>query len=741
MSRPSPRAGAKPGATTPSSSQPEIVAMFNDCHNLTIKGGTFNFSPTISAEPDEDFRRFRLGDINLVKQVTEKEIKETHLVQHRKRPGRVKRIQIRVGFERAHHAKIWGSDDMFTVVLHHGFSPGRSVMEAATGLRLRRCRDPRFAQLFGLTGSSRALNGEIYHDKLVPIADALATLAQGTRFTHQFSKIVLDALSYAYQISPDLGMDILGQRNSSHWLRLSTGKLCIMLGNHEPKDLKTTASSFFTWTNFNPPELAPICLLSATGFSLTDREIFKQISLDQLLKILAVQAEQTWRTVGDPGPSFTLLATFYSTCPDPSCYCSGPPILGLHSLPLGSTYEISKMYLSLNVHKEKVSGIPFNNIHPILETLEPTGTWHRIAYHTIPAAILDGGPVTLTVTLSLDSDPIRDPCIAARGLQILADMPNIQEHCHLQMKIEMQVSISSLWEPFRLAGSFMDSTAAEPLFLFILEPPRVMKPDGCFLLPPPPDCIFWSNEPNGTHPLQDLSDYILPDVQISYGAGALSWKKDHFNILDSYYEAQGAQLRTSVDLATEADIYQNLVLEKFGPEPEVRFGFRFGRFGSAFKRVQTPNRTPWRLFLLFSLVGGRVLHPACRPLPQFAPIWTDTSSAFGRIQIREKTTMGERRTEPQVQVRVFCELKPEPSVWFSPVRVRTDFPNRTWPALGYSGIMENEDAVQAENDVPWCSKCFERGCPSQQLRYFQNLLLPLTWAVKIRKSRVLPWDW
>ncbi|KAF7300140.1 MFS general substrate transporter [Mycena kentingensis (nom. inval.)] len=83
--------------------------MFNNCNSVTINGGTFNLG---REEPQEDFRRIRVGDINIIGLVGEWKLEKFHIS-----PGRRARVvRTEVGTRQAFHAKIFGSQDIFTVV-------------------------------------------------------------------------------------------------------------------------------------------------------------------------------------------------------------------------------------------------------------------------------------------------------------------------------------------------------------------------------------------------------------------------------------------------------------------------------------------------------------------------------------------------------------------------------------------------------------------------------------------------
>ncbi|KAF7320576.1 hypothetical protein HMN09_00141900 [Mycena chlorophos] len=100
--------------------------MFHRAKNTAITGGTFivnNYSSvnnTFASEPEEDYRRIRLGDINILKLVSEVELIEDRVIRRRKRRGRENTVKVVVGLQKAYHAKIFGSPDIFTVVAYEG---------------------------------------------------------------------------------------------------------------------------------------------------------------------------------------------------------------------------------------------------------------------------------------------------------------------------------------------------------------------------------------------------------------------------------------------------------------------------------------------------------------------------------------------------------------------------------------------------------------------------------------------
>ncbi|KAJ7068675.1 hypothetical protein C8F01DRAFT_619093 [Mycena amicta] len=147
------------------SQSPPTMAMFNGCSNITINGGTFTMAPPTEAQ--EDFRTIRVGDINLLSLVQEENIVENRVVLHRKRPGRVHCQKVHIATRKTYHAKIFGSQDIFTVMAYEGNLSEWKRKSAGKVLR-----HPNHIQLFGITDSSR-MHAVIYHDELVPANDTL----------------------------------------------------------------------------------------------------------------------------------------------------------------------------------------------------------------------------------------------------------------------------------------------------------------------------------------------------------------------------------------------------------------------------------------------------------------------------------------------------------------------------------------------------------------------------------------
>nr|GAT50299.1 predicted protein [Mycena chlorophos] len=143
------------------------VAMFNNCENITITGGTFiqynrrlprrSFRRT----PDEDYHRIRLGDINLLKLVYEGENRATYRKGHH---GQLTSKKTTVkATQKVYLAKVFPSSEIFTVMTYDDNVPEISFRGNKLG-------NPGILQLFGITSSNRlGFHALVYNSGLIPI--------------------------------------------------------------------------------------------------------------------------------------------------------------------------------------------------------------------------------------------------------------------------------------------------------------------------------------------------------------------------------------------------------------------------------------------------------------------------------------------------------------------------------------------------------------------------------------------
>ncbi|KAJ7846516.1 hypothetical protein B0H13DRAFT_1907719 [Mycena leptocephala] len=94
------------------------LSTLENCRDFTIQGGTFNVSTTVE-QPQGNFRVVKLGDLNLLDKISEYNVVERHPV-HRKKTGVVVRhVEVVVGTRKIYRARIFGSQDPMTAVVHN----------------------------------------------------------------------------------------------------------------------------------------------------------------------------------------------------------------------------------------------------------------------------------------------------------------------------------------------------------------------------------------------------------------------------------------------------------------------------------------------------------------------------------------------------------------------------------------------------------------------------------------------
>ncbi|KAF7320561.1 hypothetical protein HMN09_00140100 [Mycena chlorophos] len=162
--------------------------MFHRSKNTTIHGGTFVVNNhwhknTFASDPEDDYRRIRLGDINILKLISEVELLEDRATRLKKRHGQANTVKVVVGLQKTYHAKIFGSTDIFTVIAYEG-----DLTQWRRKLSPEVIWNTSLVQLFGVTNSPRA-HALIYHNELI-----LAALVIENAPTHLGKELLMYSL-------------------------------------------------------------------------------------------------------------------------------------------------------------------------------------------------------------------------------------------------------------------------------------------------------------------------------------------------------------------------------------------------------------------------------------------------------------------------------------------------------------------------------------------------------------------
>ncbi|KAJ7930679.1 hypothetical protein B0H13DRAFT_880541 [Mycena leptocephala] len=202
------------------------AAALENCRDFTIQGGTFNVSTTVEQSPG-DFRIVKLGDLNLLDEIDKHNVVEWHPIRRKKTGVIVRHVKVIVGTRRTYRARIFGSPDPMTAVVYNGPRFEQRMVEAHRGQQFRH---PHLAQFFGL-GCSASVNAVIYHDEMIPFSQVKKLHAGSALASYYFRNETTRHLYAADAYWEEITGGGFYYLPGTAWIRLSTGKLCMDVGN------------------------------------------------------------------------------------------------------------------------------------------------------------------------------------------------------------------------------------------------------------------------------------------------------------------------------------------------------------------------------------------------------------------------------------------------------------------------------------------------------------------------------
>ncbi|KAJ7458109.1 hypothetical protein FB451DRAFT_1563992 [Mycena latifolia] len=539
------------------------AAIFNRCENFTVNGGTFNNQVIhynhYTAEPVEDFRTVRKGDINLLKYISTDTLEEYRVVQHGKHPNRLRRVRVVVGTQEIYHARIFGSQDTFTVYEYSGFNfsqfKARAVKQQAS-------RHPNIPQLFGVTNFG-ATNGLIYHDGLVPLGTVLSnprSHLQRTLLEYLLANQLSSSRDYWYTTTGCWLWFHCGRY--TEWIRSSTGQLCVEFNpdqaTHSPNLLwGRYVANHARLRQWMPTDHILHRIISPST-SLSDGELSSTISLDDLLHVLACSRMQ-YTTPSlqsgciyvdavyhldynpDNSPRFSRIATFpaslhrysenlFHDCRWQSClrWDLSPRLDDyFDNMPVASTLD---GWTRIDMHK-------LQKIHQ----LHSSELCH--AFHFFTCAQHD-----------FEQEQAINTCWLTQANYLLSD-DQLNHELALCRAVKFEAMI---WDPrdnTTLQGSFMAESPTADLYLFLRNPHiRISVGFLCVDIPEPEEAYFWSFSAEGTVPLsaQELENVVPPQVAICARLTWQHWRSDDYGLIAEFSESRGIDPH-SLELAHHLD--------------------------------------------------------------------------------------------------------------------------------------------------------------------------------------------
>ncbi|KAJ6563962.1 hypothetical protein B0H19DRAFT_74453 [Mycena capillaripes] len=292
------------------------------------------------------------------------------------------------------------------------------------------------------------------------------------------------------------------------WIRLSTGKLCVNVGNGEE-----LIGIFFMWhvrTKFPS--------IKFTENDLDDK-LLSRLKLDDLYHLLT--RHYTWDVAHFSSTLGTIMLPSLCRIPDPGADFDATEI---SAIPIANHFTPSSIYV------ESWYSRTFQ-----VETLA-TG-WTRVDY-------LDShGRLSIDIRL-VDEDDARKWWVLQQGYVIaqLQDAISFDDEMVFVTAIGFYCTFNTSPENFTLQGTFMADAPTDDVYLFIFSP-KVDLVDGRFIVTSPPaaERYYWAFDPAGLDRLTDptAEDLGLPTPEFSIKLWGIQWTKRLHDITCDFHTAKG----------------------------------------------------------------------------------------------------------------------------------------------------------------------------------------------------------
>ncbi|KAF7334923.1 hypothetical protein MVEN_02242000 [Mycena venus] len=480
--------------------------MFDHCRDVTISGGNFNIvNDSGNMSRAGDFRVVRIGDLNLLSSIGSDTVVAYRPVSMGTDTDRPRRRRTVIGQRKIYSARMFGSQDLFTVFIYEGLDLLAWMAEVAKRQHLRH---PNLFQLFGSI-NSHSMSALIYHDEMVPVSHALARC-----------RSPLSVAYLKYQLSRDMEgflsywLDATGTEffidhwiEHSEWIRASTGQLCVDLGS----DSGTEVILFGHW-NEDVTKWFPIRIAVD---SFTDEALLQTVEPADLALLM------------DCSHTSKVVSMNYGKLRLGSLYCiddyENPDskvseVLYFHTwgdpyIAEGWFYRCDPTLFCFGVEDETTNGwtrVDFSELYSLKTSCD--------VYHFNRAVVLNS--------------PAFNDVPRWWLAQAIHWFPNLSEEYFLIRGVEFSVSV--------YFGGPIPATGTPYLFLF---PPRIDIECGrpSVYLPPRRQSYYWSFEGDGTHPLSDemLANSNDLKVLLEVKMLGLSWSQMQYQLLQDLFFAKG----------------------------------------------------------------------------------------------------------------------------------------------------------------------------------------------------------
>ncbi|KAJ7779727.1 hypothetical protein B0H16DRAFT_1499679 [Mycena metata] len=517
--------------------------MLDHCNNFTIYGGTFNnYAPegprvTQDVEPplSPNFHSIRLGDLNLLKEIGKQQIVKYSDIHRRKTGVLVRRECEVVGCRRIYRASVVGTPaTQLTAVIDEGTDLEKWRSEAE---KHEMFRHPSLVQLYAVT-MSRTIKGLIYADALISLPEIRETYADSPLassyveygivrclFHHTFRAILteqkrdlFDAFKYwetvtkTWLLSP-------GAPNYTAWIRTSTGRLCIDIGD---------SSSIIKHLDVKTLVRDPVSRSMSIGYCEVDLErmLHSILQLDDIHVLLCSRANYEATEVSFRSGQVAL-GTIW---PASNVQKITPPV-GLLAFPpnmVTSNDMVGQPWWCWN------DGL---RTQCNLKDVMPTG-WTRVS---LPPNMDRAHHLRTRVKIKPGTSREMHKCWLSQANSIARECGAVHSYW-IPGGVKFKISIWFSEDRFTLRGTFMTDPPPSEVYLFLFRP-HFKFVDGypVISIPCPDEAFYWSFDPQGNRKMtsEEAEEVGVPYVFFESWVTGASWAPDNYDVLSDFHRAKG----------------------------------------------------------------------------------------------------------------------------------------------------------------------------------------------------------
>ncbi|KAJ6578286.1 hypothetical protein B0H19DRAFT_1230086 [Mycena capillaripes] len=457
-----------------------------------------NLLNTTSGEPQSEFRVVNLGDLNLLDEIGDQKVVE-------RRPTNERSMCTRsVTARRIYSARIFGSQDPMTAVVYNSpqFEQILAQAREKQHYRSKRCTPhPPW--------SHATLN--VKWSVLCSVNEAFIIEFFNSSSEIWGAPVELIIVKAANLFWKSTTGEWLCSLIGTAWIRLSTGKLCVDVGNGDQ-----LASLFPPWLVHRD-----LPSINFTDNDLDDK-LLSRLKLDEFYDLLAYAFCDSIKLSSAPR---TITLPSLCRIPDPGADFNADA--EIPAIPIVNHFTPFSIY----VNSWSSYAFPVEAM--------PTG-WARVEYLGNPDTDQD---LRMSIRF-VDEDDAKKWWFSQQGyvLAQLRDPVSFHDEMVFVTGIHLCCTFNPPPDNFTLLGTFMADAPIDDVYLF-LSSPKAALVDGRFIVTSPPaaEQYYWTFNPAGLDRLtcQMVEDLALPAPEFSIELGGAQLDETCHDMIRDFHVAKG----------------------------------------------------------------------------------------------------------------------------------------------------------------------------------------------------------